>query len=28
MPVVKVTAKKDNLPPVIKIGDKVFKVNK
>jgi len=26
MAVVKVTAKKDNLPPVIKIGDKVFKV--
>jgi len=28
MPVVKVTAKKDNLPPVIKIGTKVFKVKK
>jgi len=28
MPVVKVTAVKDNLPPVIKIGKKVFKVKK
>jgi len=26
MPVVKVTAKKDNLPPVVKVGNKVFKV--
>jgi len=26
MPVVKVSAKKDNLPPIIKIGKKVFKV--
>jgi len=26
MPIVKVTAKKDNLPPIIKIGKKIFKV--
>jgi len=26
MPVVKISAKKDNLPPIIKIGKKVFKV--
>jgi len=28
MPIVKVTAKKDNLPPIIKIGNKIFKVKK
>jgi len=28
MPIVKVTAKKDNLPPIIKIGTKIFKVKK
>jgi len=28
MPIVKISAKKDNLPPIIKIGKKVFKVNK
>jgi len=28
MPVIKVTAVKDNLPPIIKIGGKVFKVKK
>jgi len=28
MPIVKVSDKKDNLPPVIKIGAKVFKVKK
>jgi len=28
MPIVKVSAKKDNLPPVIKIGAKIFKVKK
>ena len=27
MPTVKITAKKDNLPPIIKIGTKIFKVN-
>lgn len=27
MPVVKVSSKQSNLPPVIKIGKKVFKVN-
>jgi hypothetical protein len=28
MPIVKISAKKDNLPPIIKIGKKVFKVKK
>jgi len=28
MPIVKVSAKKDNLPPIVKIGKKVFKVKK
>jgi len=28
MPVVKVTVVKNNLPPVIKIGNRVFKVKK
>jgi hypothetical protein len=28
MPIVKVSAKKDNLPPIIKIGKKIFKVKK
>jgi len=28
MPVVKVTSVKNNLPPVIKVGGKVFKVKK
>lgn len=28
MPVVKVTAPQTNLPPIIKIGKKVFKVKK
>jgi len=28
MPVVKISAKKDNLPPIIKIGKKIFKVKK
>lgn len=27
MPVVKISTKQPNLPPVIKIGNKVFKVN-
>ena len=26
MPIVKVSSKKDNLPPIVKIGKKVFKV--
>jgi len=28
MPIVKVSSKKDNLPPIVKIGKKVFKVKK
>jgi len=28
MPIVKISAKKDNLPPIIKIGKKIFKVKK
>jgi len=28
MPIVKISAKKDNLPQIIKIGKKVFKVKK
>jgi len=28
MPIVKISAKKDNLPPIVKIGKKVFKVKK
>jgi len=28
MPVVKISVSQDNLPPVIKIGNKVFKVKK
>jgi len=28
MPIVKISAKKDNLPPIIKIGNKIFKVKK
>jgi len=28
MPIIKISAKKDNLPPIIKIGKKVFKVKK
>jgi len=28
MPVIKVSSPKENLPPIIKIGDKVFKVKK
>lgn len=27
MPVIKVSSKQPNLPPIIKIGKKVFKVN-
>jgi len=28
MPIVKISSKKDNLPPIIKIGKKIFKVKK